>query len=345
MIVNGIEVHRHQISYDKIIKKTLAQSSELTVRFINGLFNDDMPLNSPVEWLDKETINDRNTGIVADFYPRVGGRMYAIEIEQDGSGDMAVRVFKYTFGGAIYHDMIATIAELSITLPQPCVIFLSSTRNTPNELKWNINLFDGQKVSVLVPVIKLARLSVREIAERDLLPIGQFYLRTFGKLNAKNAGKFKEAAKALLNEVRKAVENETLPLHIGMQMQDSIRITFENAIIKSKGKVDFDDMTTNITETLPWTDYKDLLMKIEERGITKGKAEGIAEGKAEGIAVGKAEGIAEGIAEVQMNIAMKALRKLSSGNSAQPIIDMLKDLGIPDSIISSARKNIETGNN
>ena len=94
MTINGIEAKKHDLSYDKIIKNTLEQSDELTIRFINGLMGDSIPLDAPVEWLDKESVTDKNTAIVADFYPRIGGKIYAIEIEQDGSGDMALRVFK-----------------------------------------------------------------------------------------------------------------------------------------------------------------------------------------------------------------------------------------------------------
>ena len=36
MIIDGIEVQQHQLSYDKIIKNTLAQSDEMTIRFINA---------------------------------------------------------------------------------------------------------------------------------------------------------------------------------------------------------------------------------------------------------------------------------------------------------------------
>ena len=69
MIINGIEIHQHQLSYDKIIKHTLEQSDEMTIRFINGLFGDNIPLTAPVEWLDKESVTDKHTAIVADFYP------------------------------------------------------------------------------------------------------------------------------------------------------------------------------------------------------------------------------------------------------------------------------------
>ena len=137
MIINDIEIKQHNLSYDKIIKKTLMQSDAMTIGLINGLFYDNIPLDAPVDWLDKESITEKNTAIVADFYPRIDGKIYAIEIEEDGNGDMAIRVFRYTVGGAMLHDMTASKAKLNITFPQPCVIFLKSTENTPRNLTWS----------------------------------------------------------------------------------------------------------------------------------------------------------------------------------------------------------------
>ena len=182
MYLDNLKLQQHQLSYDKIIKNTLAQSDEMTIRFINGLLGDDIPLGATVEWLDKESVSDKHSAMVADFYPRIDGKLYSIEVEQDGSGDMAVRVFKYALAGAMLHDMTATKAELTIKIPQPCVVFLNSTKKTPQSLAWNIEFFDGQKVTLQIPAIKLAELSIKEISERNLMPIGQFYLRTFETL-------------------------------------------------------------------------------------------------------------------------------------------------------------------
>jgi hypothetical protein len=167
MNIEELGIRASEMSYDKAIKHTLAQSSEITVRFINGLFGDNIPLDTPVTWLDKESVNDKHTGFVADFYPRIGDRMYSIEIEHDDNGDMAVRVFKYAMGGAMLHSMTATDASLNITIPQPCVVFLKNTATTPQKLTWNVEFFDGQKVKLDVPTIRLADLSIKEIAERD----------------------------------------------------------------------------------------------------------------------------------------------------------------------------------
>ena len=171
-----------------------------------------------------------------------------------------------------------------------------------------------------MPVIRLAELSVDEIVRRNLLPIGQFYLRSFETLTKQKVESFQEAAKSLLTELKNAIENKTVPYHIGMQMQDTIRKTMENAIIKSKLEVDF-TMTTDIMETLPWIDYREVFAKIEERG--------------------RNEGINEGITKRDMEIALKAFDGLYSGSSLSSIISMLKGFEISDDIIESARKQAE----
>ena len=316
MVINGIEAKKHDLSYDKIIKNTLEQSDELTIRFINGLLGDNIPLDAPVEWLDKESVTDKNTAIVADFYPRIGGKIYAIEIEQDGSGDMALRVFKYTVGGAMLHGMTSTKAELTITFPQPCVVFLSSTKNTPQELIWNIDFFDGQRVVLKVPTIRLADMSIQEIADRDLLPIGQFYLRTFETLTESKLDSFRAAAKSLMAEIRNAVERERIPYRLGLDMSDTVRKTIENIIVKSEQEAGL-IMTTDILDTIEWIDYSEVFKAVEERA--------------------KNEGIAEGM----MEIAVKAFSTMKPDKSYQEIADMLKELGIPDEIIKAARNQVE----
>jgi len=324
MNINGTETHPHQLSYDRIIKNTLASSDKMTIRFINGLLGDNIPIDASVDWLDKESVSDKLTAIIADFYPRIDGKMYAIEIEQADNGDMAIRVFKYTVGGAILHSMTATDAELHITFPQPCVVFLDSTKNTPQRLTWHISFFDGQEISLQVPVIRLAELSVKEIAQRNLLPIGQFYLRTFETLNEQKVEDFRAAAASLLIEIRDAAKQKLIPFHVGRQMSETIRKTMENAIIRAEQEVGF-IMTTNIVETLPWIDYQEV----------------VEHSKAEGRAEGKAEGIAEGKAERDMEIALKVFERLDRGMSLSMIIRTLKDYGIPNDIINSAQKQTE----
>jgi hypothetical protein len=56
-------------------------------------------LGSGFEIKIKENVDDEYKAIVADFYPRIAGQMYSIEVEQDDRGGMAVRIFKYVLAG------------------------------------------------------------------------------------------------------------------------------------------------------------------------------------------------------------------------------------------------------
>ncbi len=224
--------------------------------------------------------------------------------------------------------MTATDASINITFPQPCVVFLKSTANTPKSLTWNIDFFDGQKVTLEVPVIRLADLGVKEIAKRDLLPIGQFYLRTFEPLTKRNTENFRESAASLLTELKIAVEEKTVPYHIGIQMQETIRKTLENCVAKADKEVDV-AVTTNIVETLPWIDYGEVFRKLEERGKVEGRAEGKAEGRT----------------ERDMEITRKMFDSQKPGANLSALTKTLRDLGISDEIIESARKQYEAGRN
>ena len=186
---------------------------------------------------------------------------------------------------------------------------------------WNIDFFDGQKVALKIPAIRLAELSVGEIAKRNLFPIGQFYLRTFETLNEGNIDSFLKTTEDLLTELKQAIDDGTVPYSVGVQMEDTIRKTFENVISRSEKEVGF-VMTTDITETLPWTDYRDVFAKAEERG----KIEGIIEGEA------------KGRAKRDMEIALVMFRQHRPGTSYEAITRTLKDLGVSNETIEAAYK-------
>ena len=84
---------------------------------------------------------------------------------------------------------------------------------------------------------------------------------------------------------------------------------------------------------MPWIDYREVFTELEERGRAEGKIEGKIEGKVEGKIEGKAER--------DMEIAQNAFGKVKRGGNIATISSMLKDLGIPDDIILSVRKQTE----
>jgi flagellar biosynthesis/type III secretory pathway protein FliH len=243
--------------------------------------------------------------------------------------------------------------RVRVTIPQPVVVFLRSNQNTPESLTWDVEFFDGQKVTLKIPTIRLSEMSIKEMSERNLFPIGQFYLRKFEPLTKKNIEEFRTAADELLAELKNVMDAGVVPYNIAVHMHETIRMTLENVIEKSKEEVDV-AVTTNIVETLPWIDFGEVFKKLEERGRAEGRAEGIAEGeakgRAEGIAEGRVEGIAEGEAkgrtearyERDMEIALKVLERQKQGGNVVALSQHLKDLGISDEVIEAARRQHDT---
>jgi hypothetical protein len=188
-------------------------------------------------------------------------------------------------------------------------------------LTWNINFHDGQNVMLNIPTVRLKDLSVKEISERGLFPIGQFYLRIFEPLTKQKLEAFGNTAKELLAELKRAVDSGIIPVHIGLQMQDNIHKTAENVLHRSKLKgVDL-TMATNVVETLPWVDYREVFKQLEERG--------------------RNEGIEKGRMAMSLEIALNVFRESGKSPSVTTAASLRK-LGISDNIIEEARAKYQS---
>ena len=117
--------------------------------------------------------------------------------------------------------------------------------------------------------------------------------------------------------VKHAVSMGTVPFDTGVEIEDTIRKTFENAVSKSGEEVGR-IVTTSIKETLLWTDYRAVFKMLEEQG--------------------KSEGIKQGKAERDMEIAFALLTDAKPGDDQVKRIQTLKDLGVPDAVIDAALK-------
>jgi hypothetical protein len=204
---------------------------------------------------------------------------------------------------------------------------LSSTENTPRELTWNMVYFDGQRVTLKVPTIRLSDLSIKEIGERNLLPIGQFYLRTFETLTKDKVGSFLAATKELQSVLRGAVERGDVPYDIALGMQDTIRETIDNAISRSGEEVRA-TMTEELLETMPWIDYRAVFKEIEERSEARGEARG------------EKTGTEKGIRQNSLLTATNYLKTLGRGKSVAIQDIEMQSLGVPDDIIKAVRNEL-----
>jgi predicted nucleotidyltransferase component of viral defense system len=95
----------------------------------------------------------------------------------------------------------------------------------------------------------------------------------------KNLSLSEESARKIVEEVTAVQIDDGMAFEIKSvaQIMDEadypgIRVMLETAIAKSKMEVDF-TMTTNIIETIPWTNCREVFEKREEQARAEGEAE------------------------------------------------------------------------
>ena len=298
------------------------------------MFLEQIPLDADVDWLDKETVDAEVKMKVVDEYIRIDGRLYGIEFEQDDNMDISMKVFDYSLRGARRYGTTSERDATVMVFPRVCAVFLRSNANTPESLKWVFLFPDGQSVELSVPVIRLENLSVAEIKKRNLLPIGQFKPRTFDPLSERNIDEFHATITQLKGALIESVADGSITLDNAKAMWDSIKAQMENAYAKTDMEVD-EIMVTSITETFPWTDYKEAFDEIraEVRPLVE------AEVRPEIEAEVRAKVEAETEAKRDMAIALSMFRNLD--NSASYITRILKAAGIPDEIINEAMQQVK----
>jgi hypothetical protein len=306
MLVNGEEAKQYNLDHGRIIKKILKQSDELTIRFVNGLLGNTIPLDAKVYWLD----------IDAGYYLRINGLSYFIIVERDANASTPKRVFEHMYKGALWHDTVRKGSKTITTFPQPCVIFLKGSVNTPSELRLEISYFNGEKQVLYVPTTQLTELSVREIAERNLFPIGQFYLQKFEPLTENNLDDFNAASAGLLRALEDAVERKVIPYHRAIELYDTIYMTVQNIAATSDVKDANITVNTKLVDTFPWINYDEIFEKLKHESKTEGKT------------------------ERDMEHALNAFKDGSIDPAL--VVKLLKIQGIPDETIAEAQKHVQT---
>ncbi|MDR1512173.1 MAG: hypothetical protein LBS56_01625, partial [Propionibacteriaceae bacterium] len=86
--------------FDRQFKRLLAMSGPATVALVNGLFDLDLPLDSPVTTLSGEHLDPGLARTDLDLILRVAGETVHFEGQSRYDRDIAVRVFAYEWGKA-----------------------------------------------------------------------------------------------------------------------------------------------------------------------------------------------------------------------------------------------------
>jgi hypothetical protein len=111
--------------FDRSFKKIMGGiSSRALVRFINGLFGSNHPLDSEVTRLNTEQIDENLKKRLCDEIISIAGQKYIIEEQTTGDSNMAIRVFEYGYAEA-FKDKETKDGLILLPFPRMIVIYLA----------------------------------------------------------------------------------------------------------------------------------------------------------------------------------------------------------------------------
>ena len=111
---------------------------------------------------------------------------------------MAIRMFEYDFAIAL-ESRRRLGRKFYVEFPRSCVIYLRSTKNTPDVEEVELLLPDGQVCVYRVPTVKVERYTKDSIFEKNLLMLLPFYVMRYEK-SREDIEKDPEKLQKLLDE-------------------------------------------------------------------------------------------------------------------------------------------------
>ena len=203
--------------FDKILKRILNLSKIAIISLINGIFNENFPLDSEISLCSTENIGISLSKTVADIIIviRWGNKCRKFHIEGQINADsiIVLRVFEYGFRDALKNQIVDG-DRIILPFPAPVIIFLEHNDKTPDEVILELN-FDGQgKYEYRVPTMKFLSYGVEELHKLGMTILLPFYLlKLRGEVrNVKRRKRNKEAAlreKAIA--LRKLINEDIVP--------------------------------------------------------------------------------------------------------------------------------------
>ncbi len=309
-----------KFSYDGAFKRFMEiLSDEVVKKFLLYLFGleNKIDFSEKLVRLQQETHNDGKERICDLFY-RIGNLYFCIEIQTTNDKQMALRVFEYSFRGAMLHGVKeSSPGRIVIDFPEPAVIYLRSSKATPDKIAVELN-FPGNTVSYEAVLKKLSDYTVEELFEQYAYPIMSFYPLNYEKdLHKKHTTElekdFIEDINEIIAKIEEAVKDGILDPTTAQILIDTLR-SLMNMVSEDGNLIADKEVLENMrqVDTLEIIDYVKMADMIrseaEANGIKIGEANGIKIGEANGIKIGEANGIkigeANGIAKERKKVIM-----------------------------------------
>ena len=261
--------------YDDVFRTLAQKTPRVFVSLINEVFGTNYSGEAELEQLHNEFYKEDGV-VITDSIFKIGGERYHIECQSNQDGTMAIRMVEYDFLSGITEARKQNEYE-KVELPMSCVLYLRSTRNTPDSLVIKI-CQDDRSMDYVTKVIKLSDYTTDVILEKKLLIMIPFLMFNYEK-RLKSKRNRDEALEDVLKECQKVAyllgslgndevtNNELLDLIEGFEKVTGYLFKNDPRVSEEVEKI----MGGNV--------YKTRSEVLLEEGMEKGREEGIKEGR------------------------------------------------------------------
>lgn len=263
--------------FDDVFRTMVEKMAYLVVPLINEVFHTSYPEDVKIVHLRNEHQMEDGE-LITDARLLIGDKVYHIECQSVDDTTMSIRMFEYDLAIAL-ENRRKVGRMFFVEFPRSCVIYLRTTRNTPDVEEVELLFPDGQVCVYRVPTVKLERYTKDSIFEKNLLLLLPFYVMRYEDA-AHTIGEDSEKLQGLLKEyedIRINLEKELSTAGRSELYTDlnKLIIRISNYIFREEEKV-----RKGVDEVMGGKVLQLESERLREEGMAIGKAEGKAEGEA-----------------------------------------------------------------
>ena len=265
--------------FDDVFRTMVEKMTSLLVPLINEVFHTSYPEDVKIVHLRNEhQLEDGE--LITDARLLIGDKVYHIECQSTDDTTMAIRMFEYDIAIAL-ENRRRVGRKFWVEFPKSCVIYLRTTKNTPDVEEVEMKLPDGQVCEYRIPTVKVERYTKDSIFEKNLLMLLPFYVMRYEE-SAHTIGKDSEKLQRLLKEYESIQINLEKELSIAGRSElytdlNKLIVRISDYIFRKEEKV-----RKGVDEVMGGKVLQLESERLLELGEARGKIIGKAEGKAEG---------------------------------------------------------------
>jgi len=166
--------------FDTVFRTIIEYFPQLILPVINEVFKKHYSMDESLTVLKNEHVTWGGK-MVTDLFFEIREQYFHVECQSVTDGKMIIRIMEYATAIAIEHAIENEDGSFRMKFPSSCVIYLRSTKNTPDKMLMHVDFPNGESVIFDVPLLKVQEYTKDELFQKNLLILLPYYLMRYEK--------------------------------------------------------------------------------------------------------------------------------------------------------------------